>query len=212
MIQWVYEQAHKARHLERIIIAADDERIFQVCKGFGAEVMMTSPLHNSGTERAAEIAKKLKSSLVISIQGDEPILRGEMIDELVEALQNARVPMATLAVKVKNLAALNDKNVVKVIFNKKGYALYFSRSPLPYQATDYFWQHIGIYGYQKGFLLKLYKMPESRLEKEENLEQLRALENGFQIKVIETKYTTLSVDTPQDIIKVENYLKKRWHG
>jgi len=209
MIQRVYERAKTAEYLTRIIIATDNERIFKACNAFGAEVQMTSPHHNSGTERAAEIAEKLNTSIVINIQGDEPLIRGEMIDELVSALQDESIPMATLAAKVKDLKLLYEKNTVKVVTDKQGFALYFSRSPLPFNTTDYFLQHIGIYGYQKDFLLEFCSMQPSRLEKIEKLEQLRVLENGYKIKIIESPFQTLSVDSPEDIIKVENYFKKK---
>ena len=209
IIQRVYEQAQTANLLQRIIIATDDERIFQACQAFGAEVLMTSPLHNSGTERAAEIAEKINTPIIINIQGDEPLLRGKMIDDLVIALQDETIPMATIAAKVKDLSLINEKNIVKAVLDKNGFALYFSRSPLPFQASDYFWQHIGIYGYQRDFLLEFSQLSASRLETTEKLEQLRVLENGYKIKIIETSSPTLSVNTPQDIIRIENFLKQR---
>lgn len=209
IIQRVYEQAQTANLLQRIIIATDDERIFQASRAFGAEVLMTSPLHNSGTERAAEIAEKINTPIIINIQGDEPLLRGKMIDDLVIALQDETIPMATLAAKVKDLSLINEKNIVKAVLDKNGFALYFSRSPLPFQASDYFWQHIGIYGYQRDFLLEFSQLSASRLETTEKLEQLRVLENGYKIKIIETSSPTLSVNTPQDIIRIENFLKQR---
>lgn len=209
IIQRVYEQAQTANLLQRIIIATDDERIFQASQAFGAEVLMTSPLHNSGTERAAEIAEKINTPIIINIQGDEPLLRGKMIDDLVIALQDETIPMATLAAKVKDLSLINEKNIVKAVLDKNGFALYFSRSPLPFQASDYFWQHIGIYGYQRDFLLEFSQLSASRLETTEKLEQLRVLENGYKIKIIDTSSPTLSVNTPQDIIRIENFLKQR---
>jgi len=212
MIQRVYERAQTAKYLDRLIVATDDERISQAAKDFGAEVQMTSPRHNSGTERTAEVAKKIRAPIIINIQGDEPLLEGKMIDDLIESLQDDTIPMATLITRVKDLGLLHDINIVKVIRDKEGFALYFSRSPLPFKAPDYFLQHIGIYGYQKEFLLKFSKLPPSRLERIENLEQLRALEYGYKIRVIETQSLTLSVDTPQDIIKVENLLKKGKDG
>ena len=209
MIQRVHEGARTAKLLDRLIVVSDDERILDAAKNFGAEVQMTSPSHHSGTERVAEVANEIKTSIVINIQGDEPLIRGEMIDDLVKALQDEAIPMVTLAAKGNDLDLLNENNVIKVVQDIEGFALYFSRSPLPFQASDYFLQHIGIYGYQKEFLLALSQMPPSRLERTENLEQLRALENGYKIKIIETQFSTLSVDSPQDIIKVENFLKKR---
>ena len=209
MIQWVYEGAQSAKLLDRIIVATDDERIYQAAEKMGAEVQMTSPDHNSGTDRVGEVAKTLSSSIVINIQGDEPLIRAEMIDALVIALQDESIPMATLAFKVNDLNFLHENTIVKVVTDNKGYALYFSRSPLPFQATDFFMQHIGIYAYQKDILLSLIQIPSSRLEKTENLEQLRALENGYRIRVLETQFSTLHVDSPKDIIQIENFLKKR---
>ena len=209
MIQIVYEATRTAKKLERVIVATDDKRILQAAQDFGAEARMTSSSRRSGTDRVAEVAREINTSVVINIQGDEPLIKGEAIDELVEALQDEDIPMATLAVKEDDLNLLNDSNVVKVVPDKDGFALYFSRSPLPFQASDYFWRHIGIYGYQKDFLQKFCRIPPSRLEKTEKLEQLRALENGYRIKIIENQFSTLSVDSPEDIIRVENLLKDR---
>lgn len=211
LIQRVYEQASKARHIQKLIIATDDERICSASKAFGAEVRMTSPRHRSGTERVAEVAEQLDNPIIINIQGDEPLLQGQMIDDLVTALQEESVPMATLVTTVTEIDRMFDKDIVKVVSDNEGNALYFSRSPIPFQADDHFSQHIGIYGYQKEFLLKFNSLPASRLEVCEGLEQLRVLENGYRIKIIPTDYQALSVDTPQDIMAVENYLKKGNH-
>ena len=208
MLQWVYERACSAPSLSRVIIATDDERIVTASKAFGAEAIKTSVSIVSGTERAAEVAYDIDSQIIINIQGDEPLIKAEMIDSLVEAFQEDSLPMATLVLKTKDLYLHKDKNIVKVVIDEQGFALYFSRSPVPFQASDYFWKHIGIYGYQKTFLLQFSRLPASRLEKMEDLEQLRALENGFRIKVIETFDSTLSVDTPEDIIKVEKKIKE----
>jgi len=212
MIERVYDSARRAKYLDRLIIATDDERIGEIARSFGAEVRMTSSGHRSGTDRVAEVAREIKASIVINIQGDEPLLRGEMIDELVVALQDKDVAMATLASRVNDMSLLQDNNRVKVVADRNGTALYFSRSPLPFQASDYFLQHIGIYGYQRDFLLAFTRMEPTRLEKIEKLEQLRALENGYRIKVIETSFLTMSVDSPQDIIKVENFLSGNRDG
>jgi 3-deoxy-manno-octulosonate cytidylyltransferase (CMP-KDO synthetase) len=209
MIERVVERASTAKFLEQIIVATDDERIAQAAKKIGAEVQMTSPHHNSGTERVAEVAKKVKTPLIINIQGDEPLVQGQMIDSLVLALQDEFIPMVSLMGKVQELNLLSNTNAVKVVIDKDSFALYFSRSPLPFQASDFFYQHIGIYGFQRDFLLKYISLKPSRLEKTENLEQLRALEHGYRIKMIETQVPTLSVDTPNDIIKLEEFLKKR---
>lgn len=212
MLQWVYEQAQSAALLERIIIATDDQRILEAGASFGAESVMTSAQHQSGTERAAEVAAKINIPIVINIQGDEPLIQGEMIDSLVKVLQEESINMATLACKNTNLSQHSERNIVKVVADKQGFALYFSRSPIPLQPSDFFWHHIGLYGYQRDFLLRFKDLSFSRLENIEKLEQLRALENGFRIRVVETPYSTLSVDTPEDIIRVENKIKERFDG
>lgn len=212
MIQRVYEGVSRAKLIDRIIIATDDERILRAAAEFGAEAVMTSARHRSGTERAAEVAQGLKSPLIVNVQGDEPLITGKMIDQLVEELQDAAIPMATLMAKVYDLNLIHEAHIVKVVADKEGYALYFSRTPLPYQASDFFYQHVGIYVYQREFLLQFARMRPTRLEKLEKLEQLRVLENGGRIKMIEVPSPTLSVDTPQDIIRVEEFLKKKKNG
>jgi len=212
MLQRVYEAAQNAKTLERLIIATDDERILMAAKEFGAEVRLTSPAHQSGTDRVAEVARTVDSLLIINIQADEPLITGEIIDDLVAALQDETIPMATLAARTDDLSLLEEENIVKVVPDKNGFALYFSRSPLPYQASDYFLRHIGIYGYQKPFLISFSQMDPSRLEKTEGLEQLRVLENGYRIKIIETQHSLLSVDSPEDIIKVEKFFDKGANG
>lgn len=212
MIQRVYEGIQQAKLVDRVIIATDDEKIIRTAEAFGAEAMMTSPRHSTGTERVAEVARELEAPLIINVQGDEPLITGEMIDALVRALQDERMPMASLMAKVHDLSLIADPNIVKVVADKQGTALYFSRAPLPYRASDFFYQHIGVYAYQREFLLKFVEMGKSRLEEVENLEQLRALENGYKIGMVEVAQATLSVDTPEDIIKIENYLKTREDG
>jgi 3-deoxy-manno-octulosonate cytidylyltransferase (CMP-KDO synthetase) len=208
MIQWVYERAQKSTQLQTLIIATDDERIFKTCQEFGADVRMTPPEHASGTERVAEIARSLSSPYIINIQGDEPLVRAEMIDALVAAIRDASAPVATLAIKMDDLSSIEDPNIVKVVTDHQTNALYFSRSPLPFRAADFFYQHIGIYAYRRDFLLEMCQWPPSRLERSERLEQLRILENGYRIQVVLTPFSSLSVDTPQDIIRVEKILTK----
>jgi len=212
MIQRVYEGVRQARLVERVIVATDDERILRIAEEFGAETTMTSSKHRTGTERVAEVARGLEAALIINVQGDEPLITGQMVDSLVGALQDERAQMASLMAKVYDMNLIAGPNIVKVLADKQGNALYFSRAPLPYRASDFFYQHIGVYGYEREFLLKFVEMRRSRLEEVENLEQLRALESGFKIKMIEIAQPTLSVDTPEDIIKVENYLKTRENG
>jgi len=206
MIQWVYEGALSAKSLDSVIIATDDERIREAARGFGAPVVMTSPHHGSGTERVAEVAARLSTPFIVNIQGDEPLINGQMLDSLVQALRSEPVPMVSLMRKVQDIGLLQDPNRVKVVVDNLGFALYFSRSPIPYHATNDFFHHLGIYGYQRDFLLEFCKLAPSRLEQLENLEQLRALENGFKIKMVEVPFSTLSVDSPRDIIEVENCL------
>ena len=212
MIQWVHEGASQARLIDRIIIATDDERILKSALGFGAEAVMTSARLRSGSERAAEVAQNLDNQLIVNIQGDEPLVRGKMIDLLVEELQDETAAMVSLMSKVNDISMIHDDHIVKVVVDEQGQALYFSRAPLPYQSPDFFYQHIGIYGYKKDFLLQFARMKPTRLERLEKLEQLRALERGFKIKMIEIPFPTLSVDTPQDIIRVEEFLKKEKYG
>ncbi len=206
LIEHVYERAKKAQCLERLIIATDDQRIARKCRSFGADVMMTSPHHKTGTERVSEAAENMNFPIIISIQGDEPFVQPEMIQSLVKILQKKTVPMATLRQKSKDLEAFNDKNVVKIVIDCEENALYFSRSSIPFSFSGYFWKHIGIYGFQKSFLMKYKNTEVSFLEKSESLEQLRVLENGYKIKTVETAYPTLSINLPQDITKAEKLM------
>jgi len=211
MLQWVYEGARKSKLLSRVIIATDDVRIFEAALSFGAEVVMTSPDHASGTDRAAEVAANIRASVIINIQGDEPLIDGAMLDGLVAAFDDTSLPMASLMAKIPDVGLIDDPNIVKVVVDRENYALFFSRSPLPRGAMDFFFQHIGIYGYRKEFLLGFKALPPSRLERIERLEQLRVLEYGVRIKMIEIPRPTLSVDTPQDIISVEEFIRSRTH-
>jgi len=207
MIQWVYEEASRAKSLERVVVATDDARIFEQARLFGAEAVMTSPDHASGTDRAAEAAAGLDNPFIVNIQGDEPLLKEDMIDALVAALNDGAAPMASLMTRASRDEIL-DRNAVKVVVDVHGFALYFSRFPIPFGGTGEFFRHVGMYGFRRDFLLELSRMPASSLEKAEKLEQLRVLENGFKIKMVEWGGAILSVDTPEDIIKVESVLKK----
>jgi 3-deoxy-manno-octulosonate cytidylyltransferase (CMP-KDO synthetase) len=211
VIQWVWEGASGAKQIERIVIATDDDRIEAAAKAFGAETMMTSSSHASGTDRVAEVASRFAAPIVVNIQGDEPLVPSAALDRLVEVLQDPDQAVASLYARVTDLTLLDDANIVKVVADAAGNALYFSRAPLPFGAADFFYQHVGIYGYQRDFLLNFHALPASRLEKAERLEQLRILECGKRIKMIEIERPTLSVDTPQDIIKVEKFLEERAH-
>lgn len=209
MLQWVYEGVCRAEYVDRILIATDDKRISQAARAFGAEVVITSALHQTGTDRVAEVANRLDDALIINVQGDEPLIEAEMVDSLVFALQEKNVLMASLMAKIEDMELIHNPNIVKVVVDNQGFALYFSRAPLPFGSPDFFFQHIGCYGFKRDFLFHFVRMKRSRLEEIEKLEQLRALENGHKIRMVEVARPLLSVDTPEDIIRVENFLRER---
>lgn len=217
MIQWVYEAASKVKLLDDLIIACDDERILRVAKTFGAKAVLTSKDHSCGTDRIAEVVNPIDTRIVINIQADEPLIHPSMIDMVGRTLmENTSVVMSTLRKEITDAAELADSNIVKVVVDKDDFALYFSRSaiPSPERYVDKtgtalpkgFFKHIGLYAYTKDFLFTLKKLPASNLEKIERLEQLRVLENGYKIKVIETNFETIGVDTPEDLTKVVSKL------
>ncbi|HEY1663417.1 MAG TPA: 3-deoxy-manno-octulosonate cytidylyltransferase [Verrucomicrobiae bacterium] len=217
LIQRVIEQCQKAKGLAEIIVATDDERISEVAKKF-CRVEMTSPRHPSGSDRIAEVAEKISCDGIVNIQGDEPMIEPAVIDAVAKALENTE--MSTAATRIKNPVELDNPNVVKVVVNAAGRALYFSRRTIPYLreaassstaeqlAAFAFWKHLGIYGYQRETLLRLVKFPVSALENAEKLEQLRALENGIPIAVVTVEYDSVGVDSPDDVEWVERFLKK----
>jgi 3-deoxy-manno-octulosonate cytidylyltransferase (CMP-KDO synthetase) len=221
MIQHVWERAMKAGKIERVIVATDDERVYNVVKVFGGEAAMTSKSHLSGTDRIAEVVagRSLDTDIIVNIQGDEPMIDPDMIDQVVKLLQNdSRASIGTLCRKIKDKKEITDPNIVKVVFDNDGFALYFTRSPIPFhregqgsrdkgQGEASYYKHIGIYSYRKEALLSLASMEPTPLEKTEKLEQLRALENGFRIKVSETDRDTIGVDTMEDLEKVTGKIK-----
>jgi 3-deoxy-manno-octulosonate cytidylyltransferase (CMP-KDO synthetase) len=216
MIQWVYERAKDAELLEDVVVATDDERIFAVVKEFGGPVIMTAPVHRSGSDRAAEAAQTLgleDEDIVVNIQGDQPDFDTRCLSEVVAPLVNdPKVVMATLIYKITNPAELEDSNHVKCVFDNEHYALYFSRNLLPFapqgEVTFDVFKHLGIFAYRKHFLSHFASLPQGRLEAIERLEHLRAMEHGFRIKVVETCYDSLEVDMPEDIQKLEAVLSK----
>jgi 3-deoxy-manno-octulosonate cytidylyltransferase (CMP-KDO synthetase) len=209
LIQYVYEQAKKAKFLEDVIVATDDERILEAVEKFGGKAVMTSPSHPSGTDRCAEVARKIDCDFVINIQGDEPLIPPEVIDKVAEALKEStdETPM-TSAATIASEEERENSNVVKVVTDQKGIALYFSRSPIPFYRNPIAptLRHIGIYGYRKDFLLKFVSLPQTPLERTESLEQLRALEHGFRIKIVLVDYSPVGVDTPEDLERVRQLL------
>lgn len=202
MIQHVWERASQSRYLSQVIVATDDERIAAAARKFGAPVRMTRPDHASGTDRVAEVAASSDASIVVNIQGDEPLIDPGAIDTAILALlDEPGCELATLKRKISNPAEINNPNVVKVVTARNGDALYFSRHAIPFgrgEAGEW-WKHIGLYVYRRGLLLSYPALPVGPLEQAERLEQLRALENGIPIRVAETEYDTIGVDTPEDL-------------
>ena len=211
LIEWVYKAASESSLAHRVIVATDDKRISECVRSFGGEVVLTSPHCPSGTDRVAEAVKKLNedSELIVNVQGDEPLIKGEVIDAVIEELRKVNA-IVTLKKRITDMSEYNNPNVVKVVCNSLGFALYFSRSPIPYMRNQgESFKHIGIYGYRRDLLFKFVSLSIGILEKTEGLEQLRAIENGIPIKVIETEYEAVGVDVPEDISKVEKLLGER---
>src|SRR5574337_603460 len=214
MICRVYEQAEKASGLQKVVVATDDERIAAEVKNFGGEYVMTSGEHRSGTDRCAEAVKKVSGnwSAVINIQGDEPFIQPEQIDLLAKLFDDVSVQIKTLVKKLSDPADLDNPNTTKVVLDKAGNGMYFSRSPIPHirgaEKKDwlnkhFFYKHIGIYGYRTGILEKLTKLEPGKLEIAESLEQLRWLENGYKIRTAFTTLETISIDVPEDLQKLK---------
>lgn len=216
MIQLVYEQASKAGSLQEIYVATDDNRIVESVHGFGGKVMLTSSHHRSGTERCNEVVEKLQNQgiemdAVINIQGDEPLINPKQIDMVASLFYDSNIQIASLVKKISNSEELFDPNVVKAIVNPRGKAIYFSRQAIPFLRdtetvkwlqTHTFYKHIGIYGYTKKVLGEIVSLKESQLEKAESLEQLRWLENEYNIFVKETEFESFGIDTPGDLSKI----------
>lgn len=218
LIQLVWEQCSKCSRLDELVIATDDERILAAAEGFGAKALMTSPEHPTGTDRLAEAVRSLPGAeIIVNIQGDEPLIDPDLIDELAAAMAaDASLDMATAANPLDPAdPAVQDPNVVKVVTTLDGRALYFSRSPLPFfrNAVEGLpvLRHKGIYAYRRNFLERFVTWPPSPLEKAESLEQLRALENGASIKVLITSDTSPGVDTPEQALEVERLLSSTVH-
>ena len=213
MIQRVYEQAKKAVHPAMVLVAADHPLVADAVTGFGGEVMMTSTDHPTGTDRLAEVARAFPGfDVIINVQGDEPLIEPSVIDQLAAAFaEEPDLLMATLKTRADE-AEYNNPNAVKVVTGLNDYALYFSRSLLPYPRvrSENFnvYKHIGIYAYRRDFLLTYAALAPTPLEKAESLEQLRALEHGYRIKVLETSFKPVGVDTPEDLEKVRAILQK----
>lgn len=235
IIQYVYERASSADLIDTILIATDDKRIFDAVTDFGAKAVMTSSAHTCGTDRVAEVAKNIDCEIVVNVQGDEPFIRPEMIEDTVRLLvDDPGASISTLVKKTNNIEEIFSPDVVKVIMDREGFAMYFSRAPIPYYRDEFSelrvtsyglqaeetrtrntqhatrsiecYKHIGIYGFRKSALLNFSTMQRGRLEMIEELEQLRALENGIKIKVKETEHDTFGIDTIKDLKKAEEWL------
>jgi 3-deoxy-manno-octulosonate cytidylyltransferase (CMP-KDO synthetase) len=209
MLEHVYERVSMARYLSKVVIATDDDRIFAEAHRFRAQVTMTRSDHLSGTDRVAEVASAHPDAgLIVNVQGDEPLIDPSAIDAaILPMVDDPDTEMATLSKRIEDPREITDPNVVKVVTNRSGLALYFSRSPIPHVRADerggvVFFKHIGLYVYQRDFLLAYSGLPVGPLEKAERLEQLRALENGHAIRVVETEYESVGVDTPADLVRV----------
>ena len=210
MLQHVFERAEQARYLTRTIIATDDRRVYDAARAFGAPARMTRADHASGTDRVAEVASAEEAEIVVNIQGDEPFIDPAAIDAAVlPMVHEPGTLMATLKKRIEDRREIVDPNVVKVVTNREGDAIYFSRSPIPYHREnsggDYY-KHIGLYVYRRDFLLNYSALPAGPLENAEKLEQLRALENGYSIRVVETEYESWGVDTPEDLQRLEAFV------
>jgi len=223
MVQHVYERVARAGLVSEVIIATDDERIAAAVRAFDGRVEMTSHEHATGTDRIAEVAGRLDSDIIVNVQGDEPLIEPAMIDETIRPLiEDPAIVMSTLKSRIKNLHDFLSPNVVKVVTDWEGFALYFSRSPIPNFRDKWndlkdekfasgrllSYKHVGLYVYRREFLLQYAQMSPTYLELAEKLEQLRALENGYRIKVVETEHESIGVDTPADLEKVLEKLRR----
>ena len=217
LIQWVYEAAARSGLVNRVVVATDDTRIHDAVAGFGGEVMMSSARPRTGSDRCAEVAKKMAEEIIINLQADELLKGPEMLDEISSIMtENPAVLMGTLKRELTSANELWNRNVVKVVTDHEDYALYFSRSPIPHirdrvlseeegLPAKTFFKHLGIYAYRRDFLLLFSALPTTRLEDLEKLEQLRAIESGFRIKVKETGHESYRIDTPEDLKYLEDH-------
>ena len=218
VIQRVYEQCLKVKNIDGVYIATDSSEIEEVCRSFTNHIILTKSSHQSGTDRIGEAVAGIDCDIIVNVQGDEPFIDPNLIEELVHSFDDDQVYMASAMSKIENIKDLQDPNVVKVVVDTQNNAIYFSRAPIPFPRDHQeiiqlneqlkkhnFFRHIGIYGYQKDFLAKYIKMDQTNLEKLEKLEQLRVIENGFKIKMIEAASSLIGIDTQEDY---EEALKK----
>jgi len=219
MVIRTYESCSSSKFLNRIIIAVDDEKVYNTVREFGAEAVLTPSFLPSGSDRIAYVAKNISADIIVNIQGDEPFIQGKMIDQAIEPLLfDKNIEAVTLVKKIYSYDEIKSSSVVKCVFDTSNFAMYFSRSPIPFirdaktnderMSTGLFFKHIGLYVFRKSTLLKFTSLPSSDLENAEKLEQLRLLENGIKIKIVETEMETFSVDTPWDLEFARKYYVK----
>ena len=221
MIEHVYRRAAEARGVDAVVVATDDPAIAAAVERFGGVARLTRPDHRTGTDRVAEVAAELGCDIVVNVQGDLPLVEPGMIGEVIEPLlADASIRMSTLRKAIDDPADLGNPHIVKVVVDRNGDALYFSRSPIPFlrdhgpaEAGHYVpeavYRHIGMYGYRRDFLLTFAALPQTPLERAESLEQLRALEHGFRIRTVPTRHESIEVDTPEDLERVRQLLTTR---
>lgn len=211
MIQWVYERVSAVEEISEVYVATDDERIFNEVQEFGGKAIMTGEC-SCGSDRVYQACKNIDCDIILNIQGDEPMIKTEMIKDLISAFDDPDVQMATLKKEITSESDINNPNIAKLITDVNDNAIYFSRSTVPYNRDGLddvkYFKHIGVYGYTKDFLKTFVELPQSKLERAEQLEQLRAIENGYKIKVVETKYQSIGVDLPEHIKIVEQEIEK----
>ncbi len=211
MIWWVYQQCMKAPELDCVYVATDDFKIYDTCKEYGMNVIMTSSEHKTGTDRVGEVAQKVEGDLFINIQGDEPLIDPREISDVISIFKNEDVYFGSLRIEIDDAEEIKADSTVKVVVDKDDYALYFSRSVIPSNIKDgklaRTFRHVGIYAYKKDFLLEFINMPQTELELGEGIEPLRAMENGYRIMVKETKYESIGVDYPHQVKLVEDRLR-----
>lgn len=217
MIRRVFENALRAAKLSRVVVATDDERIAECVRAFGGECVMTGKNIRTGTERVAKAVENIEADIILNIQGDEPLVPHELLDNLVEALQeHDDIPVCTPVVQIKSYNDLVDPNQARVVFDDNCRALYFTRAAIPFNRDNKsperwltesnYWKHIGIYCFRRDFLFEFVRLPAGRLERIERLEQLRILEHGYPILIVKTDYSPVCVDVPEDIARVEALL------
>ena len=212
MVEWVYKRALKSK-LNGVVVATDDERIVDQVKSFGGNVILTRKDHINGTSRIAEVCETYTDyDVIVNIQGDEPLIEPDMINSIIDSfIEDNTIPMSTLKYKLTDMAEIENPNAVKVVTDKNDFAIYFSRSVIPYPRNlnmNNYYKHVGIYGYKRDFVMEYAKMASTPLELSESLEQLRVLENGYKIKVLETPYKIIGVDTQEELERVREYITK----